>query len=417
MAGDQSLLKRINRLALVRLVRSEPGLSRVDLAKRTGLTKATVGILVQELIDEGWLCQRETSASQGVGRRPVPLALDPDRLGLLGAEVAVDALHVVATNLQGEILSSRMIALRHGAVGPSMRRLAGLIAEAHAALLAHGRRPLGLGVGVPGLVDGRGLLRFAPNIGWHDEPLAELLVPELERAGCRGLRPSLLNDANACALSEYVFGGDHHTAPLVFITMGIGLGAGVVLRDRLYVGHDGLAGEVGHTTLHRGGPPCACGRRGCAEVYISQKAVSRRALGRSSPVLALEELVARIARRDEAALAAASEAGEHLGVLMQNLSNILDPAVIVLGGPLCQLGDPLVQTAIRTLRENAGRHDVHRLAVRLSRFGQSACAVGAAGSVFQRYLQVFDDSGDAREPDVMPGPLPWPPRRPSAAAR
>src|SRR5512142_686464 len=102
MPGDQSLLKKINRMALVRLVKAEPGLSRVDLAKRTGLTKTTVGMLVQELIDEGWLRQSAPAEVQGVGRRPVPLKLDPDRIALIGAEIGVDFVNVIACNLAGE---------------------------------------------------------------------------------------------------------------------------------------------------------------------------------------------------------------------------------------------------------------------------------------------------------------------------
>src|SRR5512141_193281 len=108
MTGDQSLLKRINRMALVRLVKAEPGLSRVDLAKKTGLTKTTVGMLVQELIDEGWLRQGEPAIGQNVGRRPMPLTLDPTRIGLLGAEIGVDYLNVIASTLQGEVFFSRM---------------------------------------------------------------------------------------------------------------------------------------------------------------------------------------------------------------------------------------------------------------------------------------------------------------------
>src|SRR5512142_823163 len=135
MTGDQSLLKRINRMALVRLVKAQPGLSRVDLAKRTGLTKTTVGMLVQELIDEGWLRQNAPSEAQGVGRRPLPITLDPSRLGLLGAEIGVDYLNVVACNLEGELLFSRRVAYRHREVGRSVKSLAALVARAHAVLL------------------------------------------------------------------------------------------------------------------------------------------------------------------------------------------------------------------------------------------------------------------------------------------
>jgi predicted NBD/HSP70 family sugar kinase len=404
MSGDQTLLKRINRVALIRQVKAEPGLSRVDLAERTGLTKTTVGMLVQELIQEGWLCQSEPSPGQGVGRPPLPLALDPERIGLLGAEVGVDYLNAVACNLRGEVLFSRRTEHRHRDAVRSVRSLAGLIAEARAWLLAQRRRALGVGVGVPGMVDARGgILRFAPNLGWHDVPVGSLLETELEAAGCGSLEVAVLNEANAAALSEYVFGAEHHTGPLVYLSMGIGLGGGIVLGDRLYLGHDGLAGEVGHTILERGGPPCACGRRGCAEAFVSQRAVSRQATGRDQPILAIEALVARIAAGDRATLRAAAQAGEYLGLLLQNLGNVIDPAVVVLGGPLCQLGDAFLRPARRAMQDNAGRYDYHRHSLRLCRLGLDACAVGAAGSVFQRSLHPLEALG---EPEASAAPAP-----------
>ncbi|HUK66073.1 MAG TPA: ROK family transcriptional regulator [Anaeromyxobacteraceae bacterium] len=399
MTGDQSLLKHLNRMAVIRLVKAEPGLSRVELAQRTGLTKTTVGLLVLELIREGWLRQIEPLASPRAGRRPTPLALDRERLGLLGAEVGVDYLNIVSCNLRGEILSSRMIAYRHGEVGRSVSRLCRLVADAHSALVAQGRRTLGLGVGVPGIIDPeKGILRFAPNLGWYDIPFAELLRKGLAEVACGELAVNVLNEANAAALSEYLFGREHHDGPLVYLSMGIGLGAGVVLGGRLYLGQRGLAGEVGHTILERRGPPCACGRRGCAEAFVSQRAVSRHATGKNSPILAIEELAARIEHRDGATVRAAARAGEYLGVLMQNLRNTLDPEVLVLGGPLCQLGPDFIESAKRAMLRNAGLHDETPVSIRLSRFGLDAGAVGAAGSVLQGVLNPSASPKASRSP-------------------
>ncbi|WP_141289889.1 MarR family transcriptional regulator, partial [Ideonella azotifigens] len=103
--GDQSLLKRINSAALLRLVKTGSGLSRADLAKRSGLTKSTVSLLVQELIDDGWIREAEVPVSGAIGRRPTPLEMDNSRLALLGAEIGVDYLNVVACDLQGRVLA------------------------------------------------------------------------------------------------------------------------------------------------------------------------------------------------------------------------------------------------------------------------------------------------------------------------
>ncbi len=387
MTGDQSLLKRINRMALVRLVKAEPGLSRVDLASRTGLTKTTVGMLVQELIDEGWLHQSAPAEVQGVGRRPLPLTLDGDRIGLLGAEIGVDYINVVACNLKGAVLQARCVPYRHKDVGRTLKALAAMVARAHSEVAGSGRRVLGLGLGVPGTIDVKdAVLRFAPNLGWHGVKIEQLVSARLGEAGCGGLPIMALNEANASALSEYVFGAEPHAGPLVYLAIGVGLGAGVVLSERLFLGHDGIAGEVGHTILERGGPRCACGRRGCAETFVSQRAVSRELTGKDEPVLSIAELQARLAAGDRAALKAARKAGEYLGVLLQNLANVYNPGIVVLGGPLVQLGAPFVDAARTSMEANAGRYDFHRHAVRVCRFGIDACAIGAAGAVFQRFL-------------------------------
>lgn len=385
MSGDQSLLKRLNRMAIVRHVKARPGVARGELAELTGLAESTVSVLVKELIQEGWLRASDSSGG-GVGRRPKLLGLDPDRIAILGAEMGVDYLNVVACSLRGEVLFSRMIDYRHGEVARSVRDLSGLVVEARAAMLARRRRLLGVGVGVPGMVTSDGVLIFAPAIGWRQVAVGELLSATLRDARCADLPVSVLNDANAAALSEYVFGATAGLSSLVFLVLGFGVGAGIVLHDRLYLGHEGLAGEVGHTIVQPGGLPCACGRRGCAETLLSQKAVSRLATGRDEPILHIGELADRLANGDEALRRGTREAGALLGFLVHNLIVSINPELVILGGPLSRL-DPLVEGARARLTELAGERPYHRAQVRVCPLGLNATAVGAAGGVLNRLLQ------------------------------
>jgi predicted NBD/HSP70 family sugar kinase len=260
------------------------------------------------------------------------------------------------------------------------------------------------------MIDARdGALRFAPNIGWHGVHIEPLLTARLAEAGCGDLSLAVINDASAAALSEYVFGVEHQSGPLAYLTIGIGLGGGLVLSDRLYQGHDGIAGEVGHTILQRGGPRCACGRRGCAETFISQRAVSRDVTGQDSPILSIDNLLERLAAGDKPTLKAARRAGEYLGILLQNLANSFNPAVMVLGGPMVQLGDPFIKPALSEMEASAGRFDFHRHVIRLCRFGIDASALGAAGSVFQRFLYSVESDAGGRQLSVAT-PLPAAPR-------
>ena len=313
------------------------------------------------------------------------------RLALLGAEMGADYINVVACDLSGKVLHSEMVPFRHDRAPRSVKRTCALVATASAFLKKQHLRPLGLGVGVQGMMDVReGVLRFSPNLGWHDVPVGRLFREGLAKADCGDLDALVLNGSGAAALSEYVFGIQQPEGPLVYLDMGVGLGSGIVVRGRLLFGHEGLAGEVGHTILLPGGPLCTCGRHGCAETLISQRAISRAATGREAPLLGIPELVERLERGDSATTAAAVQAGSYLGMLIQNLANILNPETVVLGGKLCALGDPFIQTALRVMRENAGLYDRRRHTVRLGRLGLYAPAVGAAGGVLQRLLNAAD---------------------------
>ena len=133
--------------------------------------------------------------------------------------------------------------------------------------------------------------------------------------------------------------------------------------------------------LQLDGPPCRCGSRGCAETYISQRAVSHDITGHAEPVLAIDEIAARVRSGDASAVAAARRAGRYLGMLMQNICNTLDPAVIVLGGPMAQLGPVFLDAARECFVGLQGRYAFHTTQVRHCRFGINACAVGAAGAL------------------------------------
>jgi predicted NBD/HSP70 family sugar kinase len=391
VTSEPSVLRRIHGMRLVRLLRATPGLSRLDLAAQSGLPRATVGLIVQGLLKRGWIRECPTTARSSAGRRPVPLEVDRSRFALLGAEMGADYLNVVACDIAGSTLHAEMVPFRHHAVRRSVASLCALIGSARAVLQRQRRRVLGLGVGVQGMMDSRnGVLRFSPNLGWHDVPIASLIREGLQERRCGGTEPVVLNGSGAAALSEYVFSQEEPTGPLVYLDMGVGLGSGIVVRGRLLMGYDGLAGEVGHTILSPNGPQCTCGRRGCAETLISQRAVSRAATGHESPVLEVPELVDRLNRGDPATIAAAGQAGTYLGMLIQNVANLLNPETVVLGGKLCALGDPLIQTALRVMRENAGLYDHHRHTVRLGRHGLNGPALGAAGSVLQRLLNAAD---------------------------
>ena len=389
--SGQAQLKRGNRMALIRQLRVQPGQSRVDLAHALGLTKSTVSALSRELIDEGWLVEREVLVTGDIGRRPTPLFVDPDRLLLLGAEVGIGNVRVVLTSLTGEIKSA-LNAEYDASLGPSscIEVLAQAVLDA-AESVGEAQRVIGVGVGLPGGVDeARGQLVFAPNLQWHNVPISAMLSTALRGTALAGVPVFIQNDADVAALGETEFNPSPTADPLLFAFISEGVGAGVIIGGRLLTGARGFAGEVGHMVLQLDGPRCSCGRQGCVEALVGTRAILREVNhGDDSPTQPrdLAAVRARLMAGDPQATRAVAMAGRYLGVLLQNLAAAYDPACIVLGGPVIELGETLLKPAREALQGYAKAAQVQEPMLRVSRFGADAIALGAAALAGYRLTQ------------------------------
>jgi len=376
-AGNQQLLKDINRMALVRHLFAHPGRSRADLATAVGLTKSTVSMIVRELLDEGWMVEREIIATGDLGRRPTPLFVDPARLMLMGVEVGIDSARVVATSLTGEVRARAVTNLGAGrTVKACIASLATALVKVRSQLDGERQRVIGIGVGLPGGVDeAGGFLHFAPNLGWRDVPFGPLLRQRLAGTALGGVPLFVQNEADVAALGEMEFNPAVTSGSLLYLSMNQGVGAGVVFNDQLLTGSRGFAGEVGHVVLQINGPTCSCGRRGCAEALVGSRSILGAAQDHPRP---LAEILRRLDERRADTVRAVRKAGGWLGVLLQNLAAAYDPGCIVIGGQMAELGDVFLQPALRTLNDYAEAANLSPPVVRTSHFGQDAVAVGAA---------------------------------------
>ncbi|WKB53948.1 ROK family protein [Eleftheria terrae] len=373
-----------------------------------GLTKSTISLLSQELIEEGWLVEVEAEPqplqARGTGRPPTPLMLDEHRLAFIGVDLGLASATVVATNLVGKILAEHSGPVDIASPAQTCERVAMMV---HALLEdpeLRRRGVVGLGLGVPGAVDERtGMLRFAPNLGWKGVPLRDLLRDALAGGPAAQLPLYVQNDADVAALGEFEFGEPPVSEPLVFLGLGTGVGAGIVVNDRLLTGAGGFAGEIGHTVLDAQGPRCSCGRRGCAEAFVGLAALVQAVLGQDSapvtrdPAMLLRSLPASVfatgqAVHDEAIGAALERAGHYIGLLLQNLWAAFDPALIVLGGPTCELGESLLGPARERLAHYAEAAGLQPPLVRQARFGRLAHAVGAAAAVIHYQVRPLSDA-------------------------
>ncbi len=389
-AGDLLFLKRLNRSAILDMVRRTPGMTRADIAIKARLTKATVGTGVQTLLEGGWVIEGELQKSGG-GRPGRALLLNDQYHALIGAEVGVHGLRLVACSLTGGIIHQEHLHLIPG----SPEATAAILAEQLRDLLHHpevaSRHCLGLGVALPGPISpSQPILRLAPNLGWHDVPFLDLLhqhLPELEGLWLMD------NEAKSAAFGELYFRTGTVPSSLAYVSAGTGIGSGVVENSQSPLvtrGAQGLAGEIGHTVLQPGGLYCHCGNRGCAETLVSGWSI-RAALG----IAEEDDLHAAVRRRLHEADVGVTlrRAGEALGTMLLNLHHTLNPSEIVLGGSLTQLGAPLLDPAMDYFEANQHRLLGTQQRVQL-RIVEDSTYIAARGAAAQVLAQAIHQAGD-----------------------
>ncbi len=374
-------VRQANLAAVLAQVRRRGPLSRSEVVAATGLTRSAIGGLVGELVGLG-LVLEEAALSDGSPGRPSPVArVDGSNFGVLAVEVGVDALAVALVGLDGSVVRMRRVPRSRDRMPPSV-----VIADVIESIdvlgcrgpVADGRRLTAVGVAVPGLIRHAGqVVEVAPNLEWRDVELSRLLQEALEVE-----LPVLVgNDADLGALGEATFGvrADH----MVYVSGEVGVGGSVISDGVRVTGRAGLAGEFGHMLVNPAGHRCSCGAIGCWETEIGERALLRRAgLDVDGGVPAVDELFARAAAGESAALDALEVEGRWLGMGIAGLINAFDPDVVVLGALLDRVL-PSVRGALDAALAARGIHGLVR-SVRVvgATFGDDATLMGAAELAF-----------------------------------
>jgi predicted NBD/HSP70 family sugar kinase len=263
-AASNETARDINRRIVLNLIRTGQPISRADLARRSGLQRSTVSLIIEELIDDKWVIEGPMGRLPR-GRRPTFLHLN-DQRGVICVDIRPSRITLGVADVNGGFTSQEELATPSDP-GVAVKELARRIRAIVKAQPQKGFE--GVGVSLPGRVDlSTHHLVFAPNLGW---PLTDLKTP-LERA--TGLEVELENAANACALSEMWFNSTQ-IRDLVAVTVSEGIGTGILAQGQLVSGRRGMAGEFGHVPLDPDGPRCSCGSKGCWEVLASNTAALR----------------------------------------------------------------------------------------------------------------------------------------------
>ena len=375
-------LASLGRVRVLRALSERSALSRAELVQYTGLARATVGSVLDDLIGAGLVRKTTEAAAPGArtGRPPQLLALEPRAAYAAGLDVGHDHVRAVLTDLVGTILWDESVQLDvdgdpDGALGTAVTLLDRAIEEVQ----VRPERILGLGLGIACPVHKTTGALHAEGImpGWIG------MRPAEELARHTGLSVRIINDANAGVLAERRYGAARDRANVVYLRLSSGIGAGVMCDGRMLLGCGGLAGELGHVTVEPQGDVCRCGNRGCLETVASPPAIASL-LSRSwrRPVSTAE--VADLLRTgDRGALRAVEDAGDAVGRALAFSVMLLNPELIVVGGDLAAAGEALFEPMRRTLARNTMGSHTEPLRIVPSSLGDSAGVRGAAALVLE----------------------------------
>jgi predicted NBD/HSP70 family sugar kinase len=312
------------RAAVLGLLGTRGPSSRAEIARSLGVSPATVTQTTKELLARQLVTELDSVPSQG-GRPARLLGLVRSAGGAIGAKVTADHVALVSVDLDGTVRSASAVPFdpAHPAA------LEALCEILKGAVDAHDGRLLGVGVGLPGAVDSQASgIVDAPTLGWDRVPVGQRLRDALRV-------PVLVdNDVNTLAAAESVYGMGREHSDYLVVTIGLGIGCGIVTHGSVSRGAHGGAGEIGHIPVAEDGPRCGCGNTGCLEAHIGQSGLV--AAGREAGVLGAGDGVAELAAAartgDERARAVYARAGHLLGRALAGVVHMVDPELIVLMG-------------------------------------------------------------------------------------
>ncbi len=369
--------RTFNQRLVLRALHDRSPLSRADLARLTGLTRTSVGDLVGALIDDGLIEELGRGRSSG-GKSPIMLRVDPDGRHLIGLDLGEAQFRAGVVNLRGEILRSISLPLE-GRGGEATLELVYQLVDA---LRADDSSPLlGVGVGVPGVIDtSTGTVRWSVNLDWAELRLGPLLEQRY------GVPVVVANDSHAAALAELTFFRRPRPTNLIVIKVGRGVGAGIILNGQLFQGDGHGAGEFGHVSVGGTGTPCRCGREGCLETVTGMRALVDAANAIEPSIADEDGLVAAFLAGTTGIRQIVLEAARTLGVAVGWLIGVLNVRHVLLVGPVAAFGDDWLGEVRQSARSSVLGLLARDTQIEFGRAHDNVVVLGASALLMEQQL-------------------------------
>ena len=387
-AAGHDMLRLVNRRILLSILSDRQPISRAEIAKITGLNKATISTITGELLKDRCIIEQGSGRTTPIGGKPpTPLRLNALRFGLFGVDIRAEETILALSDFNNRLIARLSFETANDA-GTFLSKISKEIMKLrtkHNDFIEFA----GIGVSLPGLVDSnRGEFLISVVLPWRDVPVVQLL------GKATGLPVVIDNSARCSALAEIWHSKAQYAnvRNLLYVGVITGLACGVVIDGGLYRGGNNTAGQFGHIPIDLGGPECRCGQRGCWDLYASDKATlaryhkTRGASGKRQ--ITMRNLMERVDSGDPAATEAVRETARYLGIGITGLINGLDPEVVVIGGEITKAWGLIQPVIVEETKRSLLAPRAHSVPIRRSAFDVRPSLKGALTLIQKDLLSV-----------------------------
>jgi predicted NBD/HSP70 family sugar kinase len=349
--------------------------SRVDLAKITTLNKATVSSIINGLVEKNIVIETNQRYKTS-GRSAKVIALNKNAGRIISIELLTDAIYGVVANLYGEILYETTHSVKHTDFSDYLNDILGTIDHLKSNTHDSTYGVIGIGVAVYGILSKDKKVIFAPFTSWKDIELKKIIE------NYTNIKTYVENEANISALGEKAL--TYHYPNILTINIGIGVGSGLIIEDKLYTGYNGYAGEIGHMILIPNGKQCVCGNQGCLERYISDTAIIERYQSLTDEKLSMKEIINRYKSHDANAIIVYKEFIQYLTIAINNVSQFMNPQIIIIKSKIVNA----IPESISLIKNNLKSKVMYLDVLTISSFQRKTNVLGLTHNLIQDFLDI-----------------------------
>jgi predicted NBD/HSP70 family sugar kinase len=379
ITGDASYIKKLNRTLIISKIIEHGMISRADLAKITGLNKATVSVQVADLLAEELIIESQQE-HKNLGRRPIMLSINHQAGLALGIDLDKNTITFTLSNLNGHPVNVDTMEIQTSDYEDILELLKKQIAKYQEISSAAPYGLIGAVVGIHGIVNNDETIYFVPYHQWHNKNLKE----DLEKI--TGINVYVENNANLCSFAERVY-KHHHSVNLLSVSLYSGIGLGIMVKGDLLKGYHGYAGEIGHMIVVPDGKPCSCGNLGCWEQYASEYSFAvQLSMKKNITNLKYEDVINWLADNEPITCEQMDQYIKHLSIGLNNIINLYNPEILVLNSELLRLYPNALEKIKAHITSTVG----HYSKLLISEFGKNACSMGACALAIKNFLDITD---------------------------